>query len=120
MSASLHAVADRLSRFPADRGIPSVDSVAGDVGPAESAQVPLGGLHNLTPLVDALNLREQIAAAALELADRSFTWLVGRLAIDTGNRHARLQAVAVGAPPCRQFLAVFAPATPNHGASPWP
>jgi hypothetical protein len=49
--------------------------------------------HNLAPLVDALNLREQIAAAALELTDRSFTWLVGRLAVGTGNRHARLQAV---------------------------
>lgn len=93
MSVSLHAVAGRLSRFPADRGIPSVDSVVGDVVPAESAQVPPGSLHNLAPLVDALNLREQIAAAALELADRSFTWLVGRLAIDAGNRHARLQAV---------------------------
>jgi hypothetical protein len=35
-------LAARLDHFPAGGGIPSVDSIAGDVGPAESAAVPRG------------------------------------------------------------------------------
>lgn len=60
--------------------------------------------HNLAPLVDALNLREQIAAAAPELADRAFAWLMGRLGIHTGNRHVRLQAVKNAAYAWRQAV----------------
>jgi hypothetical protein len=60
--------------------------------------------HNLAPLIDVLNLRERITAAAPELADRAFTWLIGRLAIHTDSRNARLQAVKNAAYAWRQAI----------------
>jgi hypothetical protein len=70
--------------------------------------------HNLAPLVDALNLREQIAAAAPGLADRAFAWLIGRLGIHTDNQHARLQAVKNAAYAWRQ--AIYFLSLCDHGA----
>lgn len=60
--------------------------------------------HNLAPLVNALNLREQIAAAAPELADRAFAWLMRRLRTHPNNQHARLQAVKNAAYAWRQAI----------------
>jgi len=60
--------------------------------------------HNLAPLVDALNLREQIAAAAPELADRAFAWLTRRLAVHPDNQHAWLQAIKNAAYAWRQAI----------------
>lgn len=42
-----HVLAARLDQFPADEGIPSVDLIAGAVGPDESAAVPQG--HPMPP-----------------------------------------------------------------------
>jgi hypothetical protein len=70
--------------------------------------------HNLAPLVDALNLREQITAAAPELADRAFAWLVGRLGIHPDNQHARLVAVKNAAYAWRQ--AIYFLSLSDHGA----
>jgi hypothetical protein len=70
--------------------------------------------HNLAPLVDTLNLRKQIAAAAPELADCAFAWLVGRLGIHPDNQHARLQAVKNAAYAWRQ--AIYFLSLCDHGA----
>lgn len=60
--------------------------------------------HNLAQLVEALDLRGQIAEAAPELADRAFGWLAGRLGIRPDNHHARLQAVKNAAYAWRQAI----------------
>jgi hypothetical protein len=60
--------------------------------------------HNLAPLVDALDLHEQFAAAAPELADRAFAWLVGRLGIHADNQHVRLREVKNAAYAWRQAI----------------
>jgi len=60
--------------------------------------------HNLAPLVDALNLRGQIAVAAPDLANRAFAWLTGRLEIHADNHHSRLQAVKNAAYAWRQAI----------------
>jgi hypothetical protein len=60
--------------------------------------------HNLAPLTDALNLREQVAAAAPELADRAFAWLIGQLGIQRDSHHARLHAVKNAAYAWRQAI----------------
>jgi hypothetical protein len=60
--------------------------------------------HNLAPLVDALGLRDPVAAAAPDLADRAFAWLVRELGYRPDNWHARLQAVKNAAYAWRQAL----------------
>jgi hypothetical protein len=69
--------------------------------------------QNLAQLADALNLREQIAAAAPELADRAFAWVVGRLGIHPDNQHARLRAVKNAAYAWRQ--AIYFLSLSDHG-----
>jgi hypothetical protein len=71
-SQPLHAniarvLAARLDRFPADGGIPSVDSIAGDVEPAESATVSDG--HPIPAYLIAKAARA-LDAPAQELIDR--------------------------------------------------
>jgi hypothetical protein len=71
-SRPLHAdvaqvLAARLDRFPADGGIPSVDSIAGDVEQAESAAVPGG--HPIPAYLIAKASRA-LDAPAHELIDR--------------------------------------------------
>jgi hypothetical protein len=60
-------LAARLDQFPADGGIPSIDSVAGDTGPAESARVPAG-----TPVPPYLagKAERAVEAPAAELTAR--------------------------------------------------
>lgn len=54
-------------------------------------------------------------------------WVIvsdGRSGIALGRGRDAPPGAAAGGrgrrPPCRQFLAIFAPATPNRGACPWP
>jgi hypothetical protein len=60
-------LAARLDRFPADGGIPSVDSIAGEVQQAESAEVPAG--HAIPAYLIAKASRA-LDAPAEELIDR--------------------------------------------------
>jgi len=106
--SALCAARAAKARAPDGRG----SSVAANGTILEQAQILT--THNLAQLVDALNLREQIAAAAPELADRAFAWLVGRLGIHPDNQHAGLQAVKNAAYAWRQ--AIYFLSLSDHGA----
>ncbi|SDW67886.1 hypothetical protein SAMN05421504_1011231 [Amycolatopsis xylanica] len=60
--------------------------------------------HNLAPLVDALDLTPRIRELAPSLAERSFDWLVRRLAMPAPHRHAALHAVKNAAYAWRQAI----------------
>ncbi len=60
--------------------------------------------HNLAPLVDALDLREQLTVLAPELAGRALACVLSRLQHQAGDWHASLQAVKNAAYAWRQAI----------------
>jgi hypothetical protein len=60
--------------------------------------------HNLAVLIDSLDLRDQLAGLAPELADRTFAWLIHRLQQRPATWRAQLQTIKNTAYAWRQAI----------------